>query len=355
LADVVAPDEGTFLFFFGGHGYTYKGTNYLATFGVSADDLDGEGLAVKDVEQLLLDSKAKRKLLFVDACRNDPGQAARAAGQRSFEKLQAAEGLRVLYSTKEGRVSYEDDVLRQGIFSYYVAKGLAGEAAGKDGLVTFRDLADYVTDEMRAYTVPHGQVQIPFESGESSGDFLLSAGSVKGGSVPSLPAPVNTNSTPSPSAASLSVPANVDLKQLLSFSYAGGRLVYKTVMTATCSIEQEEEHFVNPGAHKNGDLQVIFKASLNAIEPSSLEMLSPTSGGPIVVYRLSRDGATTVIMNKWRSGTWRKEIESNATPGAPAVPVNTGGAAPFSFALPPDNPAHAFSVLKQAVDACHSQ
>jgi formylglycine-generating enzyme required for sulfatase activity len=85
--------------------------------------------------------------------------------------------MRVLFSTKEGRVSFEDDTLRQGIFTYFLAKGLGGDAAEADGLVTFRDLADYVTDRMRAYTVERGQVQIPFEAAgeESSGDFLLSA------------------------------------------------------------------------------------------------------------------------------------------------------------------------------------
>jgi formylglycine-generating enzyme required for sulfatase activity len=190
LSDAVSPDEGTFLFFFGGHGFTYKGTNYLATFGVTADDLDGEGLAVSDVESLLRASKAKRKLVFIDACRNDPGQATRSAAQRSFDKLQASEGIRVLFSTKEGHVSFEDDALRQGIFTYFLDKGLEGEAAGADGLVTFRDLADYLTDKMRAYTVERGQLQIPFETGESSGDFLLSAGSKRlETAAPAPPAP----------------------------------------------------------------------------------------------------------------------------------------------------------------------
>jgi uncharacterized caspase-like protein len=40
LAEAVSPNQGTLLFFFGGHGYSYKGANYLATFGVTADDLD---------------------------------------------------------------------------------------------------------------------------------------------------------------------------------------------------------------------------------------------------------------------------------------------------------------------------
>jgi formylglycine-generating enzyme required for sulfatase activity len=180
MTDALEPDQGTFLFFFGGHGFEFKGKNYLATYGVTADDLEGDGLSIADVESLLAESKAKRKLLFIDACRNDPGPGARGVEQRSFAKLTAAEGMKILFSTKEGRVSYEDDKLQEGIFTYFLVKALNGEAAGPDGLVTFRDLADYVSDKMRAYTVERGQVQVPFEAGESSGDFLLA----KVGSTP---------------------------------------------------------------------------------------------------------------------------------------------------------------------------
>lgn len=60
---------------------------------------------MKDVEELLRAGKAKRKLLLIDASRNDPGQESRSTGQRSFEKSQASEGMQVLFSTKEGRVS----------------------------------------------------------------------------------------------------------------------------------------------------------------------------------------------------------------------------------------------------------
>src|SRR5207244_8429230 len=38
---------------------------------------------------------------------------------------------------------------------------------------------------MRAYTVERGQLQLPFEAGESSGDFLLSAGT-RTGRVPTV-------------------------------------------------------------------------------------------------------------------------------------------------------------------------
>ena len=175
LSDVVQPNQGTLLVFFGGHGFTKNGLNYLATFGVTSDDLEGEGLPVRDVEMLLRLNKARQKLLFIDACRNEPESVTRSGTARSFKKLAAAEGLKVLYSTREGRVSFEDDALKQGVFSYFLGKGLAGEAAGSDGLVTFRDLTDFVADRMVAYGMKQGKVQSPFESGESSGDFLLAS------------------------------------------------------------------------------------------------------------------------------------------------------------------------------------
>ena len=133
------------------------------------------------------DTKARQKLMFIDACRNDPSQAARSAAQRSFANLRASEGLKVLYSTREGRVSFEDDTLQQGIFSYFLVKGLRGEAAASDGLVTFQDLAGCVTEQMRTYTVERSvQVQVPYQAGESSGGFLLARA---GPSPPPPPVP----------------------------------------------------------------------------------------------------------------------------------------------------------------------
>jgi membrane-associated protease RseP (regulator of RpoE activity) len=173
LTAALDPNQGTFLFYFSGHGFQQEGINYLATFGSSADDLKSEGLAVTEVQTLLRSGRARQSMMFIDACRNDPAAGTRQAGVRTFATLEAAQGLRVLYSTRSGRVSYESDELKQGVFTHYLVRGLRGEAAGADGLVTFRDLADYVTDQARAYGVRLGQVQVPYEAGESSGDFLL--------------------------------------------------------------------------------------------------------------------------------------------------------------------------------------
>ena len=111
-------------------------------------------------------------MLFIDACRNDP-TAKSITGGRPFEQFEDSEGLRILYSTGPGKVSYEDEALQQGVFSYYVAKGLRGDAAGPDGMITFDDLRSWVSDNMRRYGTEHQRPQIPYQLGESTGDFLL--------------------------------------------------------------------------------------------------------------------------------------------------------------------------------------
>jgi formylglycine-generating enzyme required for sulfatase activity len=169
-AELADRGQGTVLFFFSGHGFADKGDNYLATFEATSRDLAGTGLAVKKVEALLKVTGAPRQVMFVDACRNEPGKA---AGARTFDRFRASAGLRELLSTKEGRISYEDDQLGSGVFTHFLVRGLRGEAAGQDGLITFRDLADYVTDGVSKFGFQRGQLQVPYEAGESSGDFLL--------------------------------------------------------------------------------------------------------------------------------------------------------------------------------------
>jgi hypothetical protein len=172
MADEVEPGKGTAIFYFSGHGFRIGGENFLATYDTTLDQLASQGLAVSEVQKLLAATGAKQRVLFIDACRNDP-TAKSITGGRPFEQFEDSEGLRILYSTGPGKVSYEDEALQQGVFSYYVAKGLRGDAAGPDGMITFDDLRSWVSDNMRRYGTEHQRPQIPYQLGESTGDFLL--------------------------------------------------------------------------------------------------------------------------------------------------------------------------------------
>jgi hypothetical protein len=171
--ELVDQNSGTIAFFFSGHGFAEQGQNYLATYEAAAANLAGSGLPVERVEELLKASGAQRQMVFLDACRSEAGKA---IGARSFGQLQGAAGLHALLSTKAGRVSYEDETLGSGVFTHFLVEGLRGRAAGADGLITFHDLATFVVDAVSAYGFQHGQMQVPYEAGEFSGDFLVAEG-----------------------------------------------------------------------------------------------------------------------------------------------------------------------------------
>lgn len=202
LTKALDQGEGTFLFYFSGHGFRTGSENYLATFGTTAADLANQGLSLSDVQKLLLATGAKRRLAFIDACRNDPDntRSVTGAARRSFQELKDSEGLRIMYSTAPGEVSYEDDDLQHGVFSYFLLDGLRGKAANpSDGLITFDDLLTYVNREMRSYGISKRRVQKPYQLGDSTGDFLLARVS-PGGTVPMAVPPANPKPIVAPAA-----------------------------------------------------------------------------------------------------------------------------------------------------------
>ena len=184
--EAIDPSKSSIIFFFSGHGYAEGLDNMLATFDASVTKLAQTGLSFEAVEQALIATKAERRMLWIDACRNEPGKGVGDA--RTFKRFAASSGTRILFSTKFGRVSYEDDELQQGVFSHYLVEGLRGAAAKDDGWVSFRDLSDYVTEEVQARTLQQGHTQVPYEGtgqSDASGDFPV-ARIVAGGA----PAPV---------------------------------------------------------------------------------------------------------------------------------------------------------------------
>lgn len=171
MADMVEPNHGTMVFYFSGHGFAQGTTNYLATFDAGANDIARSGLSLDEVQQAMVNTGARQRMLFIDACRNNP--ESKSGATQTFTQFAAAEGTRILFSTKFGRVSWEREELKQGVFTHFVLEGLRGGAARTDGTISFRDLADYVGQRVSSYTLRAGDVQVPFEAGEASGDFLV--------------------------------------------------------------------------------------------------------------------------------------------------------------------------------------
>ncbi len=74
------PGKGTLVFAFSGHGFGSGDSNYLAVSGSDASDIENTGLALVDVRNAIKETGARRRVLFIDACREDPNPDAKGAG-----------------------------------------------------------------------------------------------------------------------------------------------------------------------------------------------------------------------------------------------------------------------------------
>lgn len=167
-------NTGTLVFVYSGHGFSHQKRNFLAPFGTVSNNLAKTGLSLDDVILAIKKTGVRRAILFIDACRNKPTmQGARSIATPSFI-YKRSEGVKILYSTKFGGVSYESDKLRQGIFSHFLAQALNGVRTDQNGKITFNTVKSHVEENV-ALWIHRNQMpeQLPFESGNSHGVFIL--------------------------------------------------------------------------------------------------------------------------------------------------------------------------------------
>jgi hypothetical protein len=167
----IAPlqGHGTLIFFFSGHGFADGGVNYLAAHDALGEQLGNTGLAVPAVIQAMKTTGATRQIVWIDACRT----GATKGIPRTFVAFSLMSGLHMLLSTQPGKASFEDDHLKHGVFSYYLARALRGEAAEPDGKITFNGVASFVCAGVRSRGEKTGHLQVPAVINDATGDFLI--------------------------------------------------------------------------------------------------------------------------------------------------------------------------------------
>jgi tetratricopeptide (TPR) repeat protein len=156
-------EEGdTLVVAFSGHGVQLKpqGAKEAAPYFCPVDAKLREGknlVGLDDLYRQLEGCRASRKLLLVDACRDEPlGKGERGLPQVSLknltgQKLAVPKGMAALFSCSAGERSFEQEELRHGVFFYHVIKGWRGAAADKDGKVTLEGLTAYAKRETKKY------------------------------------------------------------------------------------------------------------------------------------------------------------------------------------------------------------
>ena len=129
--------NGTLIFFFAGHGFSKGNRNYLATADFAMNQMAQSALTIHELEQAIRRTGARRAIIFIDACREDPWvSGARNFAQDSF-RVRQSKGIQYLFGSKFGQQSWESDKLKHGVFSYFLYRGMNGEATEKNGLISF--------------------------------------------------------------------------------------------------------------------------------------------------------------------------------------------------------------------------
>jgi formylglycine-generating enzyme required for sulfatase activity len=132
---------------------------------ISLDDLYGE----------LDQSKAGVKVMFVDACRDNPTEG--NTGAIPFAPPSVPPSVAALFSCSDGEVAWEDAELGggHGVFFHFLIEGLKSDADGnRDGKVSLLELVAYTEDKVPDF-VSHrrGRRQMPVLLGRTVNVTLL--------------------------------------------------------------------------------------------------------------------------------------------------------------------------------------
>ncbi len=175
--------KSTLIVALSGHGIQFegKGGNYFCP--LDARVAEPETLIPLDEIYKQLEScPAERKLLLVDACRNDPQSA--LAKSRSVVDLKTLSrpqeetvpsGIVALFSCSAGQQSYEHPDLKHGVFFHHLLQGWKGAAdANRDTAVTLDEVLTFTKLKTEAYAhLELGSKQIPHLKGDFSGTWIL--------------------------------------------------------------------------------------------------------------------------------------------------------------------------------------
>lgn len=180
-----AEDADLVLISFSGHGVHLDGKTYLCPTEARLDDPGGTMIELPTVYGNLERCRAKRKLLWVDACRNDPrprGMKSATAHAKSaaglVESLESTpKGIMTLASCAKDQVSWEAQEFGHGVFIHYLLEGLSGNAdrqerGNRDSKVSMLELYNYANIKTKRFTLnERPSVQTPELFGRFTGDF----------------------------------------------------------------------------------------------------------------------------------------------------------------------------------------
>lgn len=140
------------VFFFSGHGYE----GGFCCYDMQPDSHLG-GMTYQEMQILFRNCRAGRKMVFADACFSGG-----LAKQHTQLQVQAVSNSDVMFflSSRLDETSLELPQGPNGLFTYFLAKGLCGEAdKNRDRIINASEIYNYVSENVSQWAsqVPHNQ------------------------------------------------------------------------------------------------------------------------------------------------------------------------------------------------------
>ncbi len=174
--------EDLFFVFYAGHGFTYPNGSdtYWLTYDTIIGNTEGNRIKSTAFSNLTLASKiadieADKMIFIIDACYSS-GMVSRSADIRGLETyLGIGKDYVIITSSQANQKSIESPRLKHGLFSYFLIKGLSGEADGNsDGFVEMEELWPFVKLYVSEHAEMMGAEQYPRRSGSSGASVYIS-------------------------------------------------------------------------------------------------------------------------------------------------------------------------------------
>lgn len=174
----VAEDKTEVYVFYSGHGLPSEDGSslYFLPHEVDRDFLDRTAVTQQDIVNAIDRLKPKSVTMFIDSCYSGQSRTGEALLASARPLAVATKGtarfpsnFTVISASAPDQISSSSAELRHGIFSYYLMRGMEGEAdQDKDGRITVAEMQSYLSVRVGRRAMTMNRTQNPQVTGDQS-------------------------------------------------------------------------------------------------------------------------------------------------------------------------------------------